>query len=105
MDQVRGIYENDPPRRIILLRIQRDESVYQGQVFQKERDSRGRVCNKLRDRRTNINRGVEDKMSLLVLRAICDGDECSKLGSVAYSTNPRAYVTIEQMVIAYENTK
>jgi hypothetical protein len=41
-------------------------------------------------------------MSVLVLKAICDADECARLGDISYSTNPRKYVTIEQMVIAYD---
>jgi hypothetical protein len=42
-------------------------------------------------------------MSTLVLKAICDADECEVLGAVAYSTNPRRYVTLEQMINSYEN--
>jgi hypothetical protein len=43
-------------------------------------------------------------MSLLVLKAISDADECEKLGAIHYSTNPRDYVTLEQMVKNYEST-
>lgn len=43
-------------------------------------------------------------MSHLVLKAICDADECEILGNIAYSTNPRKYVTLQQMLESYERT-
>jgi hypothetical protein len=42
-------------------------------------------------------------MSHLILKAICDADECERLGSVSHSTNPRKYVTLEQMITSYDN--
>jgi hypothetical protein len=41
-------------------------------------------------------------MSVIVLKAICDADLCRRLGSVAHSSNPRKYVTLEMMMKSYE---
>jgi hypothetical protein len=42
------------------------------------------------------------KMSFLVIRSVCDADMCGMLGSVHYSTDPRGFVTVEDMEKGYE---
>lgn len=39
--------------------------------------------------------------SSLVIKSVCDGDMCKRLGDIAYSTNPRKYITIDQMQRIY----
>lgn len=44
-------------------------------------------------------------MSELVLLSVFDGDACEIMASVPFSTDPRTFITIMDMEVAYENQK
>lgn len=42
-------------------------------------------------------------MHVLILEAVLDADNCSKLEHIEYSTNPRKLVTVADMLERHEN--